>query len=197
MFGAAEQGAHGADDPAREQHDDYDEDGGERARDVRMARGQPSQGDGEHIFGDAETDVRERFGRGRYGGAGGGFAAVGDEGDAGAEQRGHQLVRGRKLGGGLVGQQSGDRDANEGVQSVPDQVEGWDLVSEEFEGEECEAGDDDGPSGEQEQARRKRHVAETGQKAQDGDGGVEIQSGGEADRGQQGKEFRGRDLQDV
>ena len=197
VFGATEEGAHGADDPAGEQHDDYDEDCGERARDIRMARGQPGQADGEDVFAEAERDVGEGFGRGRYGGAGGGFAAVGDKGDPGAEQRRHQLVRGRKLGGGLVGQQSGDWDADEGVEGVPEQVEGGDFVGEEFEGEEREAGDDDGPSGEQEQPGRKRHMAETGQQAEDGDGGVEIQSGGEADCGQQGEEFGGRDLQDI
>src|SRR5579862_1948478 len=45
VFGAAEEGAHGADDPAGQHHDDYDEDGGERPGDVGMARGQPGQGD--------------------------------------------------------------------------------------------------------------------------------------------------------
>jgi len=40
-------------------------------------------------------------------------------------------------------------------------------------------------------------MAEAGQQSQDGDCGVEIQSGGEADRGQESEEFAGRHLQDV
>ncbi len=40
-------------------------------------------------------------------------------------------------------------------------------------------------------------MAEAGQQAEDGDGGVEIESGGEADGGQQGEQFRGRDFEDV
>ena len=43
----------------------------------------------------------------------------------------------------------------------------------------------------------KGQMAEAGQQAEDGDGGVEVQAGGESDRGQQREEFRGRDLKDV
>ena len=50
MFGAAEQGFHGADDPTHEKHDDDDENCGESSRYVWMARGQPSQTDGEGVF---------------------------------------------------------------------------------------------------------------------------------------------------
>ena len=40
-------------------------------------------------------------------------------------------------------------------------------------------------------------MSEMRQQAEDGDGSIEIQSGGEADRGQQCEQFRERDLQDV
>jgi hypothetical protein len=83
------------------------------------------------------------------------------------------------------------------VQSVPDQVEGRNLVCEEFDGEEGKGGDDDGPCGEQLQSRRKWKMSKARQESEDGDRGVEIESGGESDRGQHGEEFAGRDLQDV
>ena len=111
-----------------------------------MTRGQPGQADGESIFAQAQGDVREWFGRGRDGGAGCGFAAVGDQGDGCSQQCGQQLVLRRKLAGRLVGEESGDGDADEGVQGVPDQVEGGDLVGEEFDDEERDAGGDYGPS---------------------------------------------------
>ena len=165
-----------------------------RAGYVWMARGQPGQADGYDVFAEAQRDVREWFGRGRHGGAGGGFAAVGDQGYGCADECGQQLVLGRKLAGRAVGEESGDGDADESVQGVPDQVEGRDLVGEEFDDEQCGAGGDDGPSGEQLQSGRKRKMGEAGQEAEDGDRGVEIQAGGEADGDQQREEFGGRDF---
>jgi len=122
---------------------------------------------------------------------------VGNQGYGGSEERGQELVLGGKLGGGLVGEESGDGDADESVQGVPDEVEGGDFVGEELDDEERGAGDDDRPSVEQLQSRRQREMAEAGQQAEDGDGGVEVQSGGESDGGQQGEQFRGRDFEDV
>ncbi len=121
-----------------------------------MARGQPGQGDGQDVFANTQRDVREWFGRGGDGGAGGGFAAVGDEGYGCSEERGQELVLGGKLGGGLVGEKSGDGDADEGVEGVPDEVERGDFVGEEFDDEERGAGDDDRPALEQMESRRKR-----------------------------------------
>src|SRR5450631_2490573 len=60
VFGTPEQGSHGADYPVRQEHDDHDEDGGQRPRNIRMSRGKPSQPDGENIFPQAQRDVRER-----------------------------------------------------------------------------------------------------------------------------------------
>ncbi len=146
---------------------------------------------------EAQRDIREGFGRGRDGGAGGGFAAVGDEGDGGSEKCGQQLVLGRKLGRGAVGEESGDRDADESVQGIPDEIEGGDFVGEEFEDEERGTGGNDGPGGEELQSGREREMSAAGEQAEDGDGGVEIQAGGESDGGEEREEFGGRDLEDV
>ena len=40
-------------------------------------------------------------------------------------------------------------------------------------------------------------MSEAPQQPQDGDGGVDIQSGGEGDRREEGKQFSGRDLQQI
>lgn len=83
------------------------------------------------------------------------------------------------------------------MQGVPDEVEGWDLVGEEFDHKERGAGGDDRPSPEQQQSRWEREMSEAGQQSEDGDRGIQIQSGSEADRGQQREQFRSRDLEDV
>jgi hypothetical protein len=40
----------------------------------------------------------------------------------------------------MVGDQRCDGDADESVEEIPEEVEGWDLVGEEFDGEEDGAG---------------------------------------------------------
>ena len=74
---------------------------------------------------------------------------MGDEGYECTQQCGQELVRGRELGGCLVGQQSGYGDADEGVQGVPEQIEGGDFVGEELDDEQGQAGGDYGPSRQQ------------------------------------------------
>jgi len=122
---------------------------------------------------------------------------VGGERDDGSQKRGQQLLGGSELGGGAVGQQGGDRDEDEGVERAPDQVEGGDLIGEEFDGEQRSAGGDDGPAFQELQGWREWKVSEAGEQAEGGDGGVDVDACGEGDRGQQGEEFGKRDLQPV
>ena len=110
-----------------------------------MAGGEPGKGDGEGVFGEAEGDVGDGLGGWSDGGADCGFAGVGGEGDGGSEKCGEKLLAGSELGSGAVGEQGGHRDANEGVERGPDEIEGGDFVGEEFDGEERGAGGDHGP----------------------------------------------------
>ena len=127
-----------------------------------MAGGEPGEGDGECVLGEAEGDVGEGFGRWGDGGADGGFAGVGGEGDQASEKRGQQLFARSKLRGGAIGEQRGDRDADEGMEGAPDEVEGGDLVGEEFDGEQGCAGGDYGPGLEELKGWREREMSEAG-----------------------------------
>ena len=73
---------------------------------------------------------------------------MGDQGDARSQKSGQQLMFGRKLAGRPVGEQPSDGNADEGVESVPDQVKGGDLISKKLDSEERETGKNDWPSGE-------------------------------------------------
>ena len=42
----------------------------------------------------------------------------------------------------MIGDQGGDRDADDGVDAVPDEIEGGDLVGDELDDEEDGAGDE-------------------------------------------------------
>ncbi len=193
VVGAAEEGAEGAEDPADEQEQDQDEDEGDGRGDVGLPGGEPGEEDGQDIFAHAEGDVGEGLGRGGDGGADGGFAAVSDEGDSASGKRGGKLLGGREGCRGLIREERGDRNADEGVERVPDEVEGGDLVGEELDGEEREAGGDDAPVGEQVEGRGQGDEVEVCQEAEGGHGGVDVEPGGEADRDQQGDEFVGRE----
>ena len=100
-----------------------------------MTRGEPGEGDGEGVLGEAEGDVGEGLGRWSDGGADGGFAGVGGECDSGSEKRGDELLGGSELRGGAIGEQRGDGDADEGVERAPEKVEGGDFVGEELDSE--------------------------------------------------------------
>jgi hypothetical protein len=62
VFGATKQTTESAPHPANEQNDGNDKSQGYAAADVGVRGCQPSQRDGEHIFSEAQADVRERLG---------------------------------------------------------------------------------------------------------------------------------------
>jgi hypothetical protein len=162
-----------------------------------VAGGEPSQGDGEDIFGEAEGDVGDGLGRWSDGGADGSFAGVGVECDEASEKRSQKLLGGSELGGGAVGEQRGDRDTDEGVEGGPDEIEGGDFVGEEFDGEERGAGGDHGPGFEELESWREREISEAGEQAEGGDGGVNVDASGEGDGSEEGEKFGKRDLQPI
>ena len=84
---------------------------------------------------------------------------MGNEGDGGAQQRGQQLMLRGKLASRLVGEESRDGNADEGVQRVPDKIEGRNFVGEEFDDEERYAGGDDWPACQELQMGWKRQMA--------------------------------------
>ncbi len=80
----------------------------------------------------------------------------------------------------MVGDERCDRDSDEGVEEIPEEVEGGDLVGEEFDGEEDSAGDDDPGVAEGVEAGWELDDLRAGEEAEGEDGGVDVDSGGEA-----------------
>jgi len=97
--------------------------------------------------------------------------------DGGSGDGGEELHLGRELRGGLVGEQCGDGDADEGVGGIPDEVEGGDFVGEDFDGEEHARDDDDPGAGERVEAGRERDPIEA---REDAEGGVKFTGGSSA-----------------
>lgn len=178
---AAEEAFEAGGDPAHAEDEEDDGDGSDAGGGVGVVGGEPGEGDGGNVFAGRERDVRERLGAG--GGdecAGGGLGGVRDGRDGGSCDGGEELHLRAELRGGLVGEQRGYGHADEGVGGVPDEVEGGDLVGEDFDGEE-DAGDDDDPGiGERVQAGREGDPVEAREDAEGGDRGVDVEAGGKA-----------------
>src|SRR5258708_1537247 len=122
---------------------------------------------------------------------------MGGEGDGGSEKRGEELLGGRELRGSPGSEQGGDGNAHEGVEGAPKEIECGDFISGEFDGEERCAGGEYRPGFKELAGGREREVSKAGEEAEGSRRGVDIQSGGEGDRGQEGEEFGERNLQPV
>jgi hypothetical protein len=131
----------------------------------------------------------EWLGRRRHCGTGSDFAAMRSEGDASPGDRADHLSRWRQVRGSAVGEKSSHRHAHKGVQRVPDQVEGWNLVSKEFDHEHHRANRDHGPGFNQVERRREPQGLGAGEQAEGGDGRVNVQPGREAGGRDQGGEL--------
>ena len=81
---------------------------------------------------------------------------------------------------GAVGEKGGDRDADECVCGVPYQVEAGNFVRDELCREHGATYDENRPAPEHVEALRKRDPLEAGENAEREDGGIEIDSCGEA-----------------
>jgi len=189
LFGRTEEGAEGAPYPADKQNDDQDEGGSDSGGSVRMAGGEPGERYGSHVFAEGEADVGEGFGRWRDGGTDGGLASVGCEGDGCTEKGGNELFLRRQRGGGTPRDESGDRYADEGMERVPDEIEGRDFVGEEFDCEECGAGSDYPPAGEEMKLVRQDEDATMSQQAEGGQSRVHIEAGSEGNGDDERDEF--------
>ena len=58
--------------------------------------------------------------------------------DQAAGDGGQQLSFGRKLGGGSIGDEGRDGDADKSMQRIPEEVEGGDFVGEKFDAKKRE-----------------------------------------------------------
>ena len=113
--------------------------------------------------------------------AGGGLGGVGDGSNDCSEAGHQQLHLGGEMGACGVGEDRGDGDADEGMESVPDEIEARDLVCEELAGEEDGADRDDPGVLEGFKSGRKRDPVQAGENSEGKDCAVEVQAGGEAD----------------
>jgi hypothetical protein len=141
---------------------------------------EPGEADGYRVFGGAEGDIGDGLGRRGDGGANRGLGGVGGEGDGSAERGGEYLHLRGELGAGLVGDKRGDRDADEGVEDIPEEIEGGELVGEELDEEEDGRDDEDPGVGEGTKTWRKLNEVGAVENAECEDGGVDVESGCEA-----------------
>src|SRR5205807_10037091 len=127
-----------------------------------------------------ERRVGRRFGDGVSGGARAGFGAVGSEGDSAGEERGGPAPFGAETGGDTESENGCSRRANESVEKIPDRVEVRNFVGEKFEDVESDGEAENDRMGEDVKFFGEMNNVEAFEKAQRGDGGVKIESGGEA-----------------
>jgi hypothetical protein len=164
-----------------------DDGGGEK----RMGGGEPGEPDGENVFAEAEGPVGEGFGAGIDGGAGGGFRAVGGEGDASGEKSGGPVPVRSGGAESAEGEQSGGGRADESVHGIPEGVEPGNFVGEEFDKIESDGNGENGGIREDTQGCGEVDHPKALEETEGGDGGVEIESGGEAGAEDQAESFEG------
>ena len=117
---------------------------------------------------------------------------MGDERDGATCESGGELLRGRETGCGLKGEERSDRDADECVERVPDEIERGDFVYEEVDAEENESGGDDAPVGQEMERRRQVEILGVREQAESGHGGVDVEPGRETDGDHQSDKLVGR-----
>ena len=183
-FVAPEKAAPGGAKEADAEHDDHDrgdgQGGAKAAGEHGVVGGGPGEADGYGVFRGAEGEVGDRLGAGGDDGAEGDFGAVGDGGEEAADSGGDELQAGREVGAGCVGEKRGGRDADDGVECVPDEVDAGDFVGDELPGEEDGAGGEDPRIAEGFESAGKGDPVITREETEGEDGGVEVEPGGEA-----------------
>ena len=115
------------------------------------------------------------------------------QGDDSPGNGGHHLRFGREVRGGAVGEIGSDGNADEGVQGVPDEIEGRNFVGKELDDKQDERGGNDRPGFDHvERGRKVKHVRPR-QQAHGGNRGIDIQAGCKTGSGNQaGELFRGK-----
>jgi hypothetical protein len=86
FFGADKECGQSANDPAKKNQDDDNENGDERTGKVGMLAREPRQSDGKNVFPQTECNVRNRLGRWGHGGTRCGFPSMRRKRDRGSEK---------------------------------------------------------------------------------------------------------------
>jgi len=157
----------------QEQNDKYDREDGVCGR-------EPGEPDGKKVFADAERPIRKRFGDGVSGGARAGFGAVCCEGDSSSEERGEPAPFRGDACGDAERENGRGRRSDEGVEKIPDRVEVGDFIGEEFEDVEADGETEHDGMREDVEFIGEMDDVEAFEKAESGDGSVEIEARREA-----------------
>src|SRR5258708_22451681 len=115
---------------------------------------------------------------------------MGGQGNQRSEQGGRQLRSGGELLRRSPGHEAGQGYPYKGVQGVPDEIEGRNLVGKKLQSKERAGDNDNRPRFNEMQRRGKRQGVESSEKPEGEQGRVDVQAGGEAGADHNGEDFR-------
>src|SRR5258708_32660345 len=115
---------------------------------------------------------------------------MGGQGNQRSEQGGRQLRSGGELLRRSPGHEAGQGYPYKGVQGVPDEIEGRNLVGKKLQSKERAGDNDNRPRFNEMQRRGKRQGVESSEKPEGEQGRVEVQAGGEGGADHNGEVFR-------
>lgn len=142
-----------------------------------MPRCEPGDANRSGISACAQGDVREWLGTGCHGRSNSRLRSMRDESNCGSPNRGEQLHLRRQVGCSLIGEQGSNRQPNECVQRVPDQVQAGDFISDELNSEHRSAGADHPPITKSLEPRRQNRPMHMDEQAQRQNSRVNIEAG--------------------
>lgn len=140
-----------------------------------MSGREPGKPDGKKVFADAERPIGKRFGNSICRRARAGFGAVRGEGDASGEKRGKPPPLSSEPEGNVKSENRCRNRTDEGVDEVPHGVEVRNFVGKEFENVETNGEAENNGVREDVEFFRKMDHVEAFEKAECGNGGVEIE----------------------
>ena len=142
-----------------------------------MSRSHPGQPDGEDVFAKTQDPIAERFRASVHGGARAGFGAMRSKSDSAGDEGGAPApFRCDSTSGGKCEKRRGRR-ADESVDGIPDGINVWNLVREEFQKIERDRDSKNPGMGKGLQSWREMEHSEALEKTERRDGGVEIEAG--------------------
>jgi len=156
----------------QEQDDEHD-------REDRVGGREPGEPDGKKVFADAERPIGKRLRDGVGGRARAGFGAVCGEGDSAGEKSGDPAPFCAETGGNAESENGCSGWANESMEKIPDGVEVWNFVGEEFEDVESDGKAENDGVREDVEFFGKMDDMEAFEETESGDGGVKIEAGRE------------------
>jgi hypothetical protein len=167
-------------DKAEQEDNHHQRDSHHRGSEVRVSHRKPGEPHRYYVFTQAESDVRHRLGRRRHRCTNRGFGAVCRKGYGRSQEGAQQLLTWRQLGGSAIGQHGRNRHAHESVQCVPYEIESRNFIGDEFDKKKRARRANYIPASERMERWRQIEQAGLRQHSQGGDGGIDIEPGGEA-----------------